>query len=129
MNIFGRSLVLVLSAGAGLGVGASRTAGAAETDSMTVTYKDLNLSSPADARVLYARLLRGHRGLPSGVADGPRALRGLPALLRHSSRGRRRQVNAPQVLALHRAQYGQHAARLICWPIARGGSPAAGDGE
>ena len=107
MNIFGRSLVLVLSAGAVLGVGASRTAGAAETDSMTVTYKDLNVSSPADARVLYARLRHAatevcHPVSPMELARYAAFQRCYDAALGDAVG----KVNAPQVLALHRAQYG-----------------------
>jgi UrcA family protein len=107
MNIFGRSLVLLLSAGSVLGVGVAGTAHAAGTSSMSVSYQDLNPSNPADARVLYARLQRA----ASAVCHPVPAM----DLARHAAFERCydaalsdavNQVNAPQVLALYRAETG-----------------------
>jgi len=55
-----RTAVFALCAFAGttLALGASHPAAAASAPSVTVSYRDLDLSQPADAHVLYSRLVR-----------------------------------------------------------------------
>lgn len=55
-----RTAVLALCAFAGttLAFGASHPAEAASAPSVTVSYRDLDLAQPADAHVLYSRLVR-----------------------------------------------------------------------
>jgi UrcA family protein len=106
----GRSLVLVLSAGSALGLATTGTATAGDAPQVTVSYRDLDLSRPADARVLYARLRRA-----AGTVCQP-----VPAmeLARHLAYEQCygaaleqavNQINAPQVMALYRADASSNA--------------------
>jgi UrcA family protein len=102
---FGRGLVLVLAAGSALGVTCAGTAHAADVPSISVSYKDLDLTRPADAQVLYARLQRAARAACDTIETGP-ALQRRAAFERCYSAALAsavQQVNAPQVLALHQA--------------------------
>ena len=102
---FGRSLVLVLAAGSALGITCAGTAHAGDAPSVAVSYKDLNLARPEDARVLYARLQEAAGAVCANYA--------IVADLQHRAVYERcytqalatavSQVNAPQVAALHQA--------------------------
>lgn len=96
--------VLVLTAGSALGLIDTGTAGASPLPQVTVSYSDLDLSRPTDARVLYARLRSAARSV---CQPAPRE-----ELARHRAweqcysaalEGAVNQINAPQVLALYRA--------------------------
>ena len=96
--------VLVLTAGSALGLVNIHPAAGASVPEVAVSYRDLDLSRPADARVLYARL----RKAASEVCQpAPRE-----ELARHRAweqcysaalESAVNQVAAPQVLALYRA--------------------------
>jgi UrcA family protein len=113
MNIFskrstlitlGRALVLVLSAGSALGLATTGTATAGDAPQVAVSYHDLDLSRPADARILYARLRRA-----AGTVCQPVPAKELARHLAYEQCYRAaleqavNQINAPQVLALYRA--------------------------
>jgi UrcA family protein len=56
-------LALCALAGSTVSLMAPKHAAAAEPDSVTVSYRDLQLSRPSDARVLYMRLQRAAEGI------------------------------------------------------------------
>jgi len=103
----GRALVLLLGAGSALGLAHVDSASAADVPQMKVSYADLDLSRPEDVRVLYRRL----RYAASEVCQ-PAPLVELSAhaaweqCYRAALERAVVQVNAPQLLALHRAQLG-----------------------
>jgi UrcA family protein len=74
---------------------------------MSVSYKDLNPSNPADARVLYARLQRAASEVchPVSAMDLARHA-GFERCYDAALSDAVKQVNAPQVLALHAARAG-----------------------
>ncbi len=105
LTSFGRGLVLVLAAGSALGVTCAGTAHAADAPSVAVSYQDLDLARPTDARVLYARLQHAagavceNYGTATDLAHRVVYQRCYDAALADAVR----QVNAPQVLALYQA--------------------------
>jgi UrcA family protein len=106
---FGRGLVLVLAAGSALGAGGAGIAHAADAPSVAVTYQDLDLARPADARVLYTRLEHASRAVCADYNTIELTRRA--AYERCYSKALSdavRQVNAPQVLALYQAATAQH---------------------
>ena len=101
---FGRSLVLVLAAGSALGIACAGSAHAADAPSVAVSYQDLDLARPADARVLYARLQRAAGAVCDNFRGLDLASRAVYARCYNAAlTAAVRQVNAPQVLALHQA--------------------------
>lgn len=110
MNTFNldRSLVLLLSAGSALGLATPDTSTGSEVPQVTASYRDLDLSRPTDAHVLYARLRSAAAAVcqPAPLAS---ALAPHPAwdqCYRAALEAAVKQVNAPQVMALYRADPG-----------------------
>jgi UrcA family protein len=102
--MYSKLFVLVLATGSALGLVDTGTASGAGLPQVTVSYKDLDLSRPSDARVLYARL----RHAASEVCQPAPRLE----LARHRAweqcygaalEGAVKQINEPQVLALYNA--------------------------
>ena len=109
--------VLTLSVGSVLGVGATTCAHAAEATQIdapqiTVSYRDLDLSRPADTHVLYRRLRKA-------AADVCPHISSLDMLGRMSAQSCYNaaleqavlRINAPQLLSLHRAETNALAGR------------------
>jgi UrcA family protein len=100
----GRTLVLLLSAGSALGLATTGTATAGDAPQVTVSYHDLDLARPADARVLYARL---RRAAETVCQPAPQLELSRPPAYAQCYRAALEQavnqINAPQVLALYRA--------------------------
>jgi len=102
-----RTLVLVLGVGSALALANPPPACSHEPSQIAVSYRDLNLSQPADVRALYQRL---QRASSSVCGEVPRR-----ELSRHLAWQRCYdaaledavvQINAPQLLALHRSELG-----------------------
>jgi UrcA family protein len=100
-----RPLVLLLGAGSALGVGGSGTVSAASATEITVSYRDLDLSSAPQVRVLYRRLQLAATDACGGAIPGAELSRHLAAqrcyaaALEHAVM----QVDAPQLLAMYRS--------------------------
>jgi len=109
--------VLTLSVGSVLGVGATTCTRAAEAQELaapqiTVSYRDLDLSRPADTHVLYRRLRLAAAEVCPHISSldmlgRVAAQRCFNAALEQAVL----QINAPQLLSLHRAQTGALAGR------------------
>jgi UrcA family protein len=102
-----RHFVLVLAAGCALGIAGVGEAHAAEAPQIAVSYQDLDLSRPADAKLLYRRLQEAASTVcePVSAEELARHLafkRCYEAALDHAVV----QINAPQLLAVHSAQTG-----------------------
>ena len=98
------TLVLLLGVGSAMALSNPGTAGAAE-ESQTVSYQDLDLTRPADVRVLYHRLQRA----ASDVCDPVPAMelarhRAFEQCYRAALDQAVMQINAPQLLVLHQAE-------------------------
>ena len=77
--------VLVLSVGSAIGLANTGTATGGEVPQIAVSYQGLDLSRPADARVMYARLQRAASAVCQPVpAAGAGASPGLGAVLPRS---------------------------------------------
>jgi UrcA family protein len=108
MNIkSSRPLVLTITLSSLLGFGAAMLAPEAQASAPTetVSYRDLDLSQPADARRLYQRLQHAAGNVCNPLVGEELARlmiwrRCYDAALDHAVE----QINAPQLLALHRAQ-------------------------
>ena len=103
-----RALVLVLAVGSALALANPPPASSRDLTDVAVSYRDLDLSLPADVHTLYHRLQHA-----SGLVCGTQPER--KDLGRHLAWQRCYdaaleaavvQVNAPQLLALHRAESG-----------------------
>jgi UrcA family protein len=62
-----RTLSLCALIGVGSAIGAIQVATAAESPQIVVSYRDLDLKQPADARVLYVRLQRAAQSVCPAV--------------------------------------------------------------
>jgi len=113
MNSFrNRLFVLTLSVGSVLGVSAVTCARAADAPQITVSYRDLDLSRPADTHVLYRRLRQAAAEIcpQSSAQDLQRRMAGercYNAVLEQAVL----KVNVPQLLSLYRAETGAQAGR------------------
>jgi UrcA family protein len=99
-----RTLLLCSLAGLGPSLGAVQTASAADAGSVTVSYRDLNLSRHADVLILYRRLNNAAASVCMPVPHWE--------LVRFAAYQRCvetvlddavRQVKSPELLALHRS--------------------------
>ncbi len=104
---------LVTAAGSGMAL-ARDGRPAMDPPKMSVSYKDLDLSRPADARVLYARL---RHAASSVCASNPAAAGNL---LHHAAYDRcysaamadaMKQISAPQVIALYHSDAANDSRR------------------
>ncbi|HEV7984964.1 MAG TPA: UrcA family protein [Steroidobacteraceae bacterium] len=103
----GRSFVLVLSAGSALGLATTDKATGSEAPQIAVSYHGLDLSRPADARVLYARLRRAAGAVCQPVSEMELSRHlAWEQCYRAALERAVNQLNAPQVLALYRADAG-----------------------
>jgi UrcA family protein len=99
-----RPLVLLLGAGSALGIGGIGSGSALAAQEIAVSYRDLDLSSAADTRVLYRRLQRaagdvcGVTVADAELARHLAAQRCYAAALEHAVM----QIDSPQLLATYR---------------------------
>jgi UrcA family protein len=111
MNTF-RRMVLILSAGSAFALAGMGTATAADAPQISVSYKDLDLSRAADAKVLYRRLQTAAsdvcQPVPAKELSRARAWKQCydAALERAVT-----QINAPQLVALYHADVSTVAGR------------------
>ena len=103
----GGALVLLLGAGSALGLLHVDSASAADVPQIKVAYGDLDLSRPDDVRVLYRRLRYAASEVCQPVPLVELAGHAAWEQCFHAALERAViQVNAPQLLALHRARVG-----------------------
>lgn len=107
-TVLTRAMVLVLGVGSALGLASPTPANSHDWSEIAVSYKDLDLARASDVRVLYQRLKRASSSV---CGEAPAA----KELSRHLAWERCyeaaldaavTQVNAPQLLALHRSESG-----------------------
>jgi UrcA family protein len=107
-----RRIVLILSAGSAFALAGMGTATAADAPQITVSYKDLDLSRAADARVLYRRLQAAAtevcQPVPANALSRTLAWKQCydAALERAVT-----QINAPQLVAVYHADTSTMAGR------------------
>jgi UrcA family protein len=108
--MYSKLFVLVLATGSALGLVDTGTASSAEPPQIAVSYQDLDLSRPTDARVLYGRLQRAASEVCQPVPHRELArYRAWQQCYDAALEGAVNQLNAPQVLALHKAGAGNPA--------------------
>jgi UrcA family protein len=99
-----RTLSLYALISAGVALSTTQVATAAQAAQVAVSYRDLNLNQPADARILYTRLQRAAESVCPAVSNAEVARyaayqRCVSAALDTAVQ----QVGAPELVALHHA--------------------------
>jgi len=99
-----RRFVLIVSAGSAFALAGIATASAADVPQISVSFKDLDLSRAADAKVLYRRLQSAATDVcqPVPAKELSRTLAWKQCYNAALERAVM-QINAPQLVALHRA--------------------------
>ena len=96
--------VLLLSVGSAMGLANTGTATGGEVPQVAVSYQGLDLSRPADAQTMYARLQRAASAVCEPVPAAELARhRVWEQCYRASLERAVNQIDAPQVLARYRA--------------------------
>jgi len=107
-TVLTRAMVLVLTVGSALALAHPTPASSRDLSDVVVSYQDLDLSRPADVQALYHRLQHASSSVCGQMPARKELSRHLAWQRCYDAAldGAVAQVDAPQLLALHRAESG-----------------------